>query len=94
MNFVFSGQQETQEVLTTLQQLSKKVENSKIQLYDAITNKYVDFSPTFKTTEEMVESFENLSKEIHSISDKIQNEVYVPALYIYIYHKTLLEGAI
>ncbi|KAL5009051.1 hypothetical protein ScPMuIL_014632 [Solemya velum] len=70
-----AGQQETQEVLTTLQQLSKKVENSKIQLYDAITNKYVDFSPTFKTTEEMVESFENLSKEIHSISDKIQNEI-------------------
>ena len=73
---VLLGHLETQEATTKLQQLSKKIDNLKQQVYDITVNKYANFVPKLHATEQLVGDVEKIKTEMDEVSNKIENEVF------------------
>lgn len=70
-----AGHLETQEATTKLQQLSKKIDNLKQQVYDITVNKYANFVPKLHATEQLVGDVEKIKTEMDEVSNKIENEI-------------------
>ena len=73
----FAGHLETQEAATKLQQLSKKIDNLKLQVYDITVNKYANFVPKLHSTEQLVSDVAAIKEEMDEVSSKIENEVCI-----------------
>ena len=58
-----------------LQQLSKKIDNLKLQVYDVTVNKYANFIPKLHSTEQLVSDVAAIKEEMDEVSSKIENEV-------------------
>ena len=84
----FAGHLETQEAATKLQQLSKKIDNLKLQVYDITVNKYANFVPKLHSTEQLVSDVAAIKEEMDEVSSKIENEV---CIYIYMYSQPFVH---
>ncbi|XP_052800969.1 centromere/kinetochore protein zw10 homolog [Mya arenaria] len=70
-----TGQLETQEASSKLQQLSKRIDNLKLQVYDVTTSKYSKFQAELVTTEQLVSDVEGIKTEMATVSDRIENQI-------------------
>lgn len=70
-----AGQLETQEAATKLQELSKKIDSLKLEVYEITTNKYTSFLPQLHSTEQLVSDVETLKTEMDDIANKIENQI-------------------
>ncbi|XP_070566782.1 centromere/kinetochore protein zw10 homolog [Ptychodera flava] len=70
-----SGGLEKEDLSTRMGKISEKVDSVKCDLYSFINRKYKDFNPSFISTIDLHGKVESLSKEISSLTGKIQNDV-------------------
>ncbi|XP_045165863.2 centromere/kinetochore protein zw10 homolog [Mercenaria mercenaria] len=70
-----AGQLETQEATVKLQQLSKKIDSHKLEVYEITTNKYTNFLPQLHNTEQLVSDVEGFKTEMDDIANRIENQI-------------------
>ena len=67
---VFSEQFEKEDINTKLGKLSKKIEEVKVEVYDALQKKYDEFYPNLSTAVDLNSNVETLSTEMAQVGDK------------------------
>ncbi|XP_078673882.1 centromere/kinetochore protein zw10 homolog [Branchiostoma floridae x Branchiostoma belcheri] len=70
-----TGRLEKDDLVKKTSKLSKRVEDIKGEIYETITQKYVDFVPSMNTTLDLTTRVNTLLTEVDNLNNKIQNEV-------------------
>lgn len=78
----YAGQLETQEATAKIQELSKKTDLLKLQVYDATIQQNTDSLFNLHTTEQLVSDVQGTKAEMEEVEDKIQNKVHMYIVFL------------
>ncbi|XP_030637615.1 centromere/kinetochore protein zw10 homolog isoform X2 [Chanos chanos] len=70
-----SGKLEKDDLASKISKLSRKVEETKEEVFDMLNKKYSDFLPSMQAAEELMDQVETVSKDIDLLKSCIENEV-------------------
>ncbi|KAH3885199.1 centromere/kinetochore protein zw10 homolog [Dreissena polymorpha] len=70
-----TGQLETQEASSKIQQLNKKIDGLKLQVYDVTVNKYTNIQSKLNSTEQLVSDVQATKQEMNEVSDRIEKQI-------------------
>ncbi|XP_030637616.1 centromere/kinetochore protein zw10 homolog isoform X3 [Chanos chanos] len=69
-----SGKLEKDDLASKISKLSRKVEETKEEVFDMLNKKYSDFLPSMQAAEELMDQVETVSKDIDLLKSCIENE--------------------
>uniref|UniRef100_A0A674NAJ1 Centromere/kinetochore protein zw10 homolog n=1 Tax=Takifugu rubripes TaxID=31033 RepID=A0A674NAJ1_TAKRU len=72
-----SGKLEKEDLSGKISKMSRKVEETKEELYEMINKRYADFLPSLQGSEELMIQVDEVSKEMDALKNCIENEVAV-----------------
>uniref|UniRef100_A0A674MDA0 Centromere/kinetochore protein zw10 homolog n=1 Tax=Takifugu rubripes TaxID=31033 RepID=A0A674MDA0_TAKRU len=70
-----SGKLEKEDLSGKISKMSRKVEETKEELYEMINKRYADFLPSLQGSEELMIQVDEVSKEMDALKNCIENEV-------------------
>eukprot|EP00066_Takifugu_rubripes_P006233 XP_003970868.1 PREDICTED: centromere/kinetochore protein zw10 homolog [Takifugu rubripes] len=70
-----SGKLEKEDLSGKISKMSRKVEETKEELYEMINKRYADFLPSVQGSEELMIQVDEVSKEMDALKNCIENEV-------------------
>ncbi|KAK3093664.1 hypothetical protein FSP39_018645 [Pinctada imbricata] len=66
---------ETEEIHSSIDVLCQHVDKLKVQVYDMVTKKYLDFYPQFSRAAELSGNVDKVAMEMKDLSDKIEDKI-------------------
>ncbi|XP_041352899.1 centromere/kinetochore protein zw10 homolog [Gigantopelta aegis] len=72
---VTAGQMEKEEIRSQLEALAKRIDQTKMDIYELTANKYVDFCPTYDMTRDLTFRSKTVSSEIEAVKERIETEI-------------------
>jgi len=72
---VFVGRLEKEDLSTKLTQLSSKIDEVKLEVFETLQKKYVDFYPIFDSTQLLSTRVASVSEEMSSLTASIDRQV-------------------
>ena len=81
MIFMFVGNLEKQDLNAKLGDVSKKIEEVKVDMTESLKQKYVDFCPNLKTGLDLCKRVDDLALHLNQVTSKVDSEVcnfYIP----------------
>uniref|UniRef100_H3CQC8 Centromere/kinetochore protein zw10 homolog n=1 Tax=Tetraodon nigroviridis TaxID=99883 RepID=H3CQC8_TETNG len=70
-----SGKLEKEDLSGKISKMSRKVEETKEELYEMINKRYADFLPSLQSSEQLMIQVDEVSKEMEALKNCIKNEV-------------------
>ena len=71
------GRLEKEDLSTKLTQLSSKIDEVKLELFEALQKKYVDFHPIFDSTQLLGTRVSSVSDEMNTLTAAIDRQVII-----------------
>ncbi|CAF97316.1 unnamed protein product [Tetraodon nigroviridis] len=72
-----SGKLEKEDLSGKISKMSRKVEETKEELYEMINKRYADFLPSLQSSEQLMIQVDEVSKEMEALKNCIKNEVWL-----------------